>query len=32
MGKESLNASKELTLDNYYFNFIELLGEKNECL
>ena len=26
MGKESLEASKELTLDNYYFNFIKQLG------
>lgn len=26
MGQASLRASKELTLDNYYFNFMELLG------
>lgn len=32
MGKESLTASKELTLDNYYLNFIELLGVNNEKL
>lgn len=32
MGKESLKASKELTLDNYYLNFIELLGVNNEKL
>ena len=32
MGKESLEASKELTLDNYYFNFIELLGVNYEKL
>ena len=32
MGKESLEASKELTLDNYYLNFIELLGVNYEKL
>lgn len=30
MGKESLEVSKALTLDNYYLNFIELLGVNNE--
>lgn len=32
MGKESLRLAKELNLDNYYLNFIELLGVKNEKL
>ena len=30
MGKESLKASKALTLDNYYLNFMKLLGVNNE--
>lgn len=30
MGRESLKASEDLTLDNYYFKFIELLGVNSE--